>query len=101
MVLLAAVYGKRRCFVKRLEPCVTANRFLAIGSRSISNNVVYINQKDCYGCRQIWVEKDRKKLRRRCFGEQMRGGLGGSPFVAWPNLAQLEGRDRITRLGVA
>ena len=35
LVLLAAVYGKRRCFVKRLELCVTANRFLAIGSRSI------------------------------------------------------------------
>ena len=35
---------------------------------------------------------------RRCFGGHIRGGLGGSPFLAKPNLAELEGRGRSTSL---
>ena len=30
----------------------------------------------------------------------MRGELDGAPSVTYPNLAELEGKDRITRLGV-
>ena len=42
------------------------------------------------------IEKDCKQQRGYCLG----GGLGGSPFKAWPNLAELEGRGWIMRLGV-
>ena len=46
------------------------------------------------------VKKDRKQYRGRCFNGQMRGGFDGAPFVAEPTLAEREGRNRITKLGV-
>ena len=39
--------------VKRREPCVRSNWFLAIGSRSIWNTAVHGIQKDCFGRRKM------------------------------------------------